>query len=130
MTLKGDTLLHIQKWWYSILYAFCKSLSTNKIWSAYKSLRAYNHNIYSFLLSPDTHPKFFTAKETCEALSRALRAHIVKDNTINSSKSPKSYVKLVAHMNSGNIFDLLIYFFFVMSLQLGGLGPKAQDLVI
>ena len=30
MTLEGDNLLQIQKWWYDILSDFCKYLSTNK----------------------------------------------------------------------------------------------------
>ena len=33
-------------------------------------------------------------------------------------------------MNNNNIFDLLIAVVFGMSPQLGGLGPKSQDLVI
>ena len=33
-------------------------------------------------------------------------------------------------MNNDNIFDLFIAFVFAMSTQLGGLGPKYQDIVI
>ena len=32
MTLEGDTLLQIQKWWYAIPSSFCQYLSTNKRW--------------------------------------------------------------------------------------------------
>ena len=64
MTLEGNTLLQIQKWWYSILSAFFKYLQTNKICPEWKYLRQEYHNIYSFLLPPDTNPKFPTEKET------------------------------------------------------------------
>ena len=33
-------------------------------------------------------------------------------------------------MNNDNIFDLLIDVVFAMSTQLGGIGPKYQDLVV
>ena len=33
-------------------------------------------------------------------------------------------------MNNDNGFDMLIYFVFAISHQLGGIGTKAQDLVI
>ena len=59
-TIEGDTLLQIKKWWDAILSAFYKYLSTNNRWPAYKYLRAEYHNIYSFLLPPDIHPKFST----------------------------------------------------------------------
>ena len=53
-----------------------------------------------------------------------------KDTTISSSKETKSHVKIVTNMYYDNGFKLLIEFFFAMSPQLGGLGHKAQDLVI
>ena len=46
MTLEGNTLLQIQKWWYDILSAFCQYLSTNKIWPAFKYLKTENHNMF------------------------------------------------------------------------------------
>ena len=71
-----------------------------------------------------------TGKDIFEAFTRAIRVHLVKDTTISSSKSPKLHVKLVTHMDYKNGFEVLISFVFSMSPQLGGLGPKAQDLVI
>ena len=68
MSLEGDTLLQIQKLWYDILSAFLQYLSTNKSCTAYKSLRVELHNIYSFLLLPDAHPKNFTEKENYESI--------------------------------------------------------------
>ena len=82
------------------------------------------------MFPPDTHSKFDTVKVKIEAFSRALIVHLVKDTTISSSKSPKSHVKLITYMNNYNGFDHLIYVFFSVSPQLGGLGPKSQDLVI
>ena len=67
MNLEGDTLFQIQKWWDAIFSNFCQYLSTHKSWPAYKSLRAEHHNIYKFLLPPDTHTKYPTAKESYEA---------------------------------------------------------------
>ena len=90
----------------------------------------HNHNISYFLISPDTYQKFATEKENYEALSKSPRVHLVKDETIPSSKSPKTYVKLITYMNNDNSFYLIIYVVFAMSPQLGGLGPKYQDLVI
>ena len=130
MTLEGDTLLQIQKYWDSILYAFWKYLTANKSCPPYKSLLLEHNNISKFLFPPDTHPKFSTAKENYEALSRALIVHLAKYTTISSSKAPKSHVKLITYMNNYNWFDLLIDFFFIMSPQWGGLGPKYQYLVI
>ena len=63
MTLEGNTLLQIQKWWDVIISAFCQYLSTNKSWSAYKYLKVEHHNISFFILPLDTHPKFSIAKE-------------------------------------------------------------------
>ena len=39
VTLEGDTLLQLQKWWYAIISDLCPYFSTSKIWSPYKSLR-------------------------------------------------------------------------------------------
>ena len=63
MVLEGNTLLQIQKWWHAILYAFCQSSSTNKSCPEYKYIKAEHNNTSSFILPPDTHPKFSTAKE-------------------------------------------------------------------
>ena len=130
MTLKGDTLIKIQKWWHAILFPFCQYLSTNKTWLSYKYLRAEHHNIYFFLFPPSTHSKFSTSKENYETLSRALRVYLVKDNTIFSAKAPKWHVKIITYMNNDNRFDLIIAVVFSISPQIGGLGPKAKYLVI
>ena len=66
MTLEGDTFLQIKTLWGAILSEFCQPLSTKNSWPPYKSLRSEHHNIYKFLLLPDTHLKFFTAKEKYE----------------------------------------------------------------
>ena len=63
-------------------------------------------------------------------LSISLRVHLVQDETIPSSKAPKSHVKLITYMNNDNGFDILITVFFDMITQLGGLGLKAHDLVL
>ena len=54
----------------------------------------------------------------------------VKDTTVSLSKAPKSHVKLGTHMHYDNGFEIFIAVIFNMSPQLGGLWPKAQDLVI
>ena len=110
MTHEGGTLIWIQKWLDAIIYAFFQYLSTNKIWSSYKSLRAEHHNIYCFILPLDTHTIFSKAKQNYKALSIALVVYIDKDKTISSSKSPKLHVKLITYMNNNNSFDLLLYF--------------------
>ena len=130
MTLKGDTLIRIQKWWHAILFPFCQYLSTNKTWLSYKYLRAEHHNIYFFLFPPSTHSKFSTSKENYETLSRALRVYLVKYNTIFSEKAPKWHVKIITYMNNDNRFDLIIAVVFAIIPQIGGLGPKAKYLVI
>ena len=130
MTLEGDTLPQIQKWWDAIISDFYQYLSTNNIWPPYKSLIVEHHNIYKFLLPPDTHPKYATEKENYKTFSGALRFHILKDNIISSSKATKLHVKLITYMNNDNGFGLIIAVVFVMIPQLGGLGPKSQDLVI
>ena len=130
MTLEGDTLLKLQKWWDAIFSYFCQSLSTNKSWPTCKNLVSEHHYINKFLLPIDDHSKYITAKENYEAFSRALRVHLVKDTTISSSKAPKSHIKLVTHMHYDNGFELLIALIFNVISQLGGLGPKSKDLVI
>ena len=89
MTIEGDTFLQIQKWWDYICSAFWKYQSTNNICPEYKSLSNNDHQLPSFFLPPDTHYKFTTVKETYEVFSRELRVHLVKDDTIPSSKAPK-----------------------------------------
>ena len=130
MTLASDTLLHIKKLWDAIISDFCWYVSAKNSWTSYKYLRAEHHNISYFLLPPDTHPNFPTAKENYEALSRALRIRLVKYDTITSSKAPKSHAKPVTFINNYNEFDLLIYVVFSIINQLGGLGHKAQDIGI
>ena len=130
MTLEGNTLLQIQKLWGVIIYALCQYLSTNKSWPEYKSLKVEHHNIYFFILSPDTHPKFSTAKENYESFPISLRVHIFKYDTISSSKVTKWHVKIITYMNNDNGFDLLISLVFDINTQLGGLGPKSQYLVM
>ena len=105
-------------------------MSTNNLWSPYKKIKAEHHNTSKFLLPPDTHSKYATAKEKFEAFSRAISVHIVKYATISSSKAPKFHVKLVTCMHNNNGFYLLIAVIFSMSSQIGGLGPKYQYLVI
>ena len=84
-----------------------------------------------FLYLPNKHTSYiFHIKKNYKALSRSLRFHLVKDNTISSSKAPILNVKLITYMNNYNGFDLLIYVVFSMSPQLGGRVPKAKDLVI
>ena len=45
-------------------------------------------------------------------------------------KLPKSHVKIITYMNNDNVSDLIISVVFAMSTQLGGIGPKFQELVI
>ena len=82
MTLEGNTLLQLQKWWDAICSAVCKSLSTNKNWPPYRKLNAENNEITNFLLPPDTLYKNITPKENFESFSREFRVHLVKDTTI------------------------------------------------
>ena len=70
------------------------------------------------------------SKINYEAFSRSMRVHIVKNDTIPSSKAPKPHVKLITYMNNKNGFGLSIAFIFAIIPQLGGLRPKYQDLVI
>ena len=99
MTIEGDTLIQLQKWWDAIRSAFYQSLSTDRIWRTYQNLVAQNDDMTKFLFSPDDHSKYITANENYEAFSRALIFHIVKDTTVSSSKAPKSHVKLVTNMH-------------------------------
>ena len=126
MALEGGTLLYIQKFWDTILSTFYQSISTNKSWPPYESLTAEHQNISYFILQPSTSPKCATSKENYEAFSIALRFHLVKDNTISSSKVPISHVKLITYMNDDNGFGLLIYVVFSMSPQLGGIVTKSS----
>ena len=82
MTLEGDTIIQLQKWWDVIIVAFFRSLTTNNRWLPYKKLKAEHHNVSEFFLPPDTHSKYATSKENLEAFLRALRVHLVKDTTI------------------------------------------------
>ena len=86
ITLKGNTLLQIKKWWDSVLYSFFQYLSTKNIWTTKKSLKSQHHNISYFLLPPPTNTKLSTANKNYEELSRALRVHSIKCETITSSK--------------------------------------------
>ena len=88
MILEGDTLLQLQKLLYAIRSASFLYLSKNKIWTPYKKIKAENYVITKFILPPDTHPKYITAKENVQSFSRALGIHLVKDATISSSKAP------------------------------------------
>ena len=99
-------------------------MSTNKSWPTYKKLKAKYYNITKFILPPDSHYKYVTAKENFEQFLRELRVHLVKDTTTLSSKVPKLHVKLVTHMHYENEFFLIIAVIFVMIPQLGGPGPK------
>ena len=129
MNLEGDTLIHIQKLWGDILSSFCQYLLTYKIWTEYKSIKA-EHQKYPPFSYQHTHPKLSTAKENHQAFSRSLRVNLVKYETISSSKSTNLNVKLITYLNNNNVFDFLIAVVFFMRYQLGGLGPKSQDLRI
>ena len=105
-------------------------MSTKKRWPPYKKSKSINYEITKFILPPDTHSKYTTAKEDFEAFSRALRGHLVKDTTISPSKIPKSHVKLATHMHYDNGFELIIAIDFSMIPQLRGIRAKYQDLMI
>ena len=64
------------------------------------------------------------------AFSISLRVHLVKHTTTSSSKAPKPHVKIVTYIHYNNGVELLISVIFSMIPQLGGLGPKAQSLVM
>ena len=130
MTVNGNTLLQLQNGGMPLVLTSANIYYQKNSWPPYKKLKAKNYNITTFILPSDTHSKYVTSKENFEAFSRALRAHLVKDTTISSSKSPKSHVKPFTHMHYANGFELLIEVIFTMSPQLGVLGPKYQDLVI
>ena len=105
-------------------------MSTNKSCTLYKKIKEESYDITKFLLPPHTHSKYVVSKKTFEAFSRALKVQLVKDTTISSSKAPKSHVKIVTHMHYDNGFKPHIAVLFYISPKLGGLGRKAQDLVI
>ena len=67
MTLERDTVLKIQKWLGSIRFALFQSLSINKSCPIYKKIKVENYDINKFLLLPDTHSKYATAKENYES---------------------------------------------------------------
>ena len=48
-----------------------------------------DHKLSYFFLQLDTHSKFTISEKKYQALSRALRVHIAKYDTIPSSKAPK-----------------------------------------
>ena len=58
--------------WHTFCLLILPILINKKYLAAYKYLKAENQKIYYFILLPDTHPKFTTAKENYEAFSRAL----------------------------------------------------------
>ena len=62
MTLEGDTLLQLQKWWYTIRSALCKYLSTKNSCLTYKKIKPEQYDITKCLLPPDTHSKHVTEK--------------------------------------------------------------------
>ena len=82
MTFEGDIILYIQKCWYAILYASCQYLSTKKRCLEYQYLAPENHNISSFILPPDNHPKLYAEKRNYEALSNKLGIHLVQYDNI------------------------------------------------
>ena len=77
-----------------------------------------------------THILNLSQHKNYETFSRALRVHLVKNNTISSSKALKLHVKLITYINSNNVFNILISVVFDMSSQLGVLGTKSQELAI
>ena len=62
-TLKGNTLLQLQKIWDSIFSAFCQSPSTNKIWASYNKIKVEHYDITNFPIPLDNHYKYITAKK-------------------------------------------------------------------
>ena len=88
-----------------------------------------DYNISKYSLPPLNHPKISTVTENYHSLSRALRVILAKDTIINSSTAPKLPVKIVTYMNNDNRFYLLVAVVFSVSPQLGGIGPKDQDLL-
>ena len=118
MTLEGGNLLQIQKWWDAILSTFCQSLSSTKILPACKYVKSENHNISSFILPPDTHPKFTTAKENIKHYQYNSEFILLNIKLFPTLKQKKSHFKLIKCMNNENGFDLLIASVFSISPQL------------
>ena len=84
-----------------------------------------------FLCPPTGHTlQVHHIKRKYQSLPRSPRVHLAKYDTIPSSKPPTSHVKLITDMNIDNRLDLLNYIVFAMSPQLGGIGSKAQYLMI
>ena len=81
-----------------VLHSFCllPILVNKKICLAYKSLTADHNELSSFILPPDTHHKLAKSKEKYQTFSIALKFHLVKDETIPSSKS-RTKITFQAH---------------------------------
>ena len=86
-------------------------------------------SIFIFLPT-ESDKKSATATENHQALSRSLRVDLAKYAIIHSSTAPILHFKLITYMNLDRLFDLIVVFVFTISPQLGGLGPKSQDLVV
>ena len=86
MTLESDTLPQLQIWWDAICSAFFQSQSTSKSWSSYKKTKAENYNITKFLLPPDAHYEYITAKENvkhCQEHSEFILLNIPPSHNKN-----------------------------------------------
>ena len=91
------------------------------------------YNITTYLPLPSHQTQILNypqQKETMKHYQDQSESRFVKDDTIPSSKLQKPHVKITTYMNNDNGSDLLIYLVSDISPQIGGLAPKAQDLVI
>ena len=60
----------------------------------------------------------------------SLQVHLIKCETIFSSKAPKSYINLITYINIENSFDPFTDIVIVISNKIGRSGTEAQNLVI
>ena len=123
-------IIKLQKWWYAIRSAVCRSLSTNKSCKTYKSTKEKKYDISQTVLPPYTHPNIDIEKEIYHAFSRDLWINLVKNIFVHQSTAPKAKVKLITYINNDNMSELLVSVSFAMSHQLARVWPKPPDCVI
>ena len=104
--LQGDGLLQINHFCNSIGTALTSTMACNKGIEDYTSLDA-STSIKALLIPPTAHSDFHLCNPAYSQLSRILRDHLLKRNTISSLLNPTSFNTLTRYKIEDDGFKIV-----------------------
>ena len=128
LTLQGDNLQDVKKWWSAINSKLMMTLKSNKCLPAYKDLTP-SYDPRTSLIPPVAHTQHQEGDEAYKQFSRELLDYMLDNDTIQRKNAPQIYQYYAENQMEEDGFLLLTKIVVKASPQLGGESRDLTDLV-